>query len=222
MKKILALVVVLLLVPLTAPAQIDYCEGDFDVDGDQDGADAFTFKTDFGRSLLNNPCPPDGQVPLAKTGQTTLYRPNDDGDLEKGVADPVPRFTNPDGSFPVTDDFLVLDNLTGLFWTRLARYSSPMGWRNTFSGLSFMNLGIYSDWRLPNLRELQSLINYGSHNPALPLEHPFDDANITVLWTSTTYDGDSDYAWCVSTETGEIFLQHKTSSATAWPVRGGR
>ena len=36
---------------------IDYCEGDFDCDGDCDGTDAFTFKTDFGRSTFSNPCP---------------------------------------------------------------------------------------------------------------------------------------------------------------------
>jgi hypothetical protein len=34
------------------------CKGDFDCDGDCDGADAFTFKQDFGRSSLQDPCPP--------------------------------------------------------------------------------------------------------------------------------------------------------------------
>ena len=32
------------------------CEGNFDGDADQDGTDAFTFKNDFGRSILQNPC----------------------------------------------------------------------------------------------------------------------------------------------------------------------
>jgi hypothetical protein len=32
------------------------CEGNFDGDADQDGTDAFTFKQDFGRSILQNPC----------------------------------------------------------------------------------------------------------------------------------------------------------------------
>ena len=36
--------------------EIDYCEGDFDNDGDQDGSDAATFKLDFGRSIFLNPC----------------------------------------------------------------------------------------------------------------------------------------------------------------------
>ena len=32
-------------------------------------------------------------APAAKTGQITSYRTGDDGDLEKGVARPSPRFT---------------------------------------------------------------------------------------------------------------------------------
>jgi hypothetical protein len=40
----------------TTTTSITPCEGDFDCDGDQDGADAAAFKTDFGRSALLNPC----------------------------------------------------------------------------------------------------------------------------------------------------------------------
>jgi hypothetical protein len=36
---------------------VDYCEGNFDNDQDQDGTDAFVFKQDFGRSSLLDPCP---------------------------------------------------------------------------------------------------------------------------------------------------------------------
>lgn len=49
----------------------------------------------------------------AKTGQTASYRTHDDGDLEKGVTWPSPRFTdNGDGT--------VTDNLTGLIWLKNA------------------------------------------------------------------------------------------------------
>jgi hypothetical protein len=34
----------------------DVCKGDFDTDNDVDGNDAFTFKGDFGRNALKNPC----------------------------------------------------------------------------------------------------------------------------------------------------------------------
>lgn len=54
---VLTVCLLLVLVPIVV-AQIDCCKGDFVGDGDQDGTDAFTFKTDFGRSSISNPCPP--------------------------------------------------------------------------------------------------------------------------------------------------------------------
>jgi hypothetical protein len=59
MKKLLALITILLLamVPVAMAQEIDYCEGDFDCDGDCDGTDAALFKQDFGRSSFGNPCP---------------------------------------------------------------------------------------------------------------------------------------------------------------------
>jgi hypothetical protein len=40
--------------PCTA---LSWCYGDFTCDGDVDGTDASLFKSDFGRSELQNPCP---------------------------------------------------------------------------------------------------------------------------------------------------------------------
>ena len=44
-------------VPVIMAQPVDYCEGNFDNDADQDGTDAFVFKSDFGRSSLLDPCP---------------------------------------------------------------------------------------------------------------------------------------------------------------------
>ena len=53
----LALLVCLFMLPASSVlAQMDYCEGNFDFDPDQDGSDAAKFKVDFGRSQFNNPC----------------------------------------------------------------------------------------------------------------------------------------------------------------------
>jgi hypothetical protein len=46
-----------LTVPVVLAQPVDYCEGNFDNDQDQDGTDAFVFKSDFGRSSLLDPCP---------------------------------------------------------------------------------------------------------------------------------------------------------------------
>jgi hypothetical protein len=41
----------------TSPRSGNYCLGNFDSDNDVDGSDALTFKADFGRSSMKNPCP---------------------------------------------------------------------------------------------------------------------------------------------------------------------
>ena len=67
MKKIIvSCAIVLQLVPFSVLGQ-DFCEGNFDYDKDVDGSDASTFKQDFGRSSLQNPCPPDGPAPVERS-----------------------------------------------------------------------------------------------------------------------------------------------------------
>jgi hypothetical protein len=63
---------------------------------------------------------------LPKTGQTTSYSTGDDGDLERGVAWPSPRFTdNGNGT--------VKDNLTGLIWLKDANCFSRRTWAQALS-----------------------------------------------------------------------------------------
>ena len=53
------------------------------------------------------------RAPVPKSGQTSSNATGDDGDLQRGVAWPDPRFTdNGDGT--------VTDNLTGLIWLKNA------------------------------------------------------------------------------------------------------
>ena len=102
------------------------------------------------------------RAPVAKTGQTTLSATGDDGDLEKGVAWPSPRFTD-NGNGTVTD------NLTGLIWLKNANADGVKTWANALSycnslasGLAGLSDGsVAGDWRLPNVKELHSLIDYG-------------------------------------------------------------
>ena len=226
MKKVLGVVIVLLLVPLTASAQ-DFCEGNFDYDDDQDGTDAFTFKTDFGRSSFGNPCPPDGPAPVPKTGQTTSDAPGDDGDLQRGVAWPNPRFTN-------NGDGTITDNLTGLIWLRDANcslFNAPRTWDDALNIIvpqledGFCGLTDGSspgDWRLPNIKELQSLIDFGERTPALPSGHPFTNVDSANYWTSTTYFGLPDEnCWGVLMDSGYMNHYGNSNSFYVWPVRGG-
>ena len=58
---------------------------------------------------------------VPKTGQTTSSATGDDGDLEKGVTWPSPRFTN-------NSNGTVTDNLTGLIWLRNANCFGQKAW----------------------------------------------------------------------------------------------
>ena len=159
------------------------------------------------------------QVP--KTGQTASYRTADDGDLEKGVAPPSPRFTD-HGNGTVTD------NMTGLMWTKNANLiNGSLTWMNAVDYCNAMNSGSgtygHTDWRLPNLRELQSLIDYGRYNPPLPEGHPF--TNIVTMWyywSSTTVADTTACAWLIRLNNGHLTYGNKTDVYCVWPVRAGQ
>lgn len=245
--KILVLTVCLLLVSVPfAVAQIDFCEGNFDYDDDQDGADAFTFKTDFGRSTFQNPCPPNGPAPVEKTGQTFCANSagdpvaceltGQDGEHQRGVEWPNPRFTN-------NADGTVTDNLTGLIWLRDANcslFDGPRSWHDTLNIIipqledGYCGLADGSspgDWRLPNKRELLSLVHDGYYNPALPNttgtgQHWEGDPFINVqlsdgYWSSTSYATDHIYVWGVWMNNGNLVFASKDAFGSIWPVRGG-
>ncbi|MHC1725883.1 MAG: DUF1566 domain-containing protein [Syntrophobacteraceae bacterium] len=161
-------------------------------------------------------------APVEKSGQTFSYATGDDGDLEKGVIWPSPRFTN-NGNGTVTD------NLTGLIWKRDANFAVAKTWaealgecNNLASGSSGLSDGSQAgDWRLPNLKELLSLIDYGRSYAALPSGHPFS-WDPAPYWSSTTIANDTNSSWTVEFSLGGVGSSTKSDTAAVWPVRGGK
>ena len=167
---------------------------------------------------------------LPKTGQTTSYDADDDGedgDLEPGVAWPDPRFTdNGDGT--------ISDNLTGLMWTQDGNAPGPPGCDtggplNTADALNYVAclnansyLG-YSDWRLPNVNELQSLVHYGESDPAAWLNTQGFSAQSAWYRSSTTNASNTSQAWVVMMGNGNVFGDgSKLVADRVWPVRDGQ
>lgn len=224
MKTIIVLCsILLLLVPFAALAQ-DFCEGNFDYDQDVDGTDAFQFKTDFGRSTLLNPCPPDGPAPVERTWQSTSYAVGDDGYYQKGVEWSIYRYTD-NGNGTVTD------NLTGLIWMKDANcFGGLQTWNdavslvlnNVANGYCGLTDGSSpGDWRLPNIKEMLSLVDYNAHNPAMWWWDFFNNVQSNYYWSSTTKDDVANVAWVVSMEAGYVVINSKTDPNYVWPVRGG-
>jgi hypothetical protein len=164
-----------------------------------------------------------GTAPVEKTGQTSSYETGDDGDLEEGIAWPSPRFIdNGDGT--------VTDNLTGLIWLQNANRFGERTWAEALDdcnnladdGVNLTDGSTAGDWRLPNIKELRSLIDFGRYYPALPTGHPFSGVQSAIYWSSTTGAYHTDYAWYVSMYYGMVdHRENKTSPNYVWPVRGG-
>jgi hypothetical protein len=161
-------------------------------------------------------------APVAKTGQTTSFASGDDGDLQEGVASPSPRFTN-------NGDGTVTDNLTGLIWLQNANCFGAQNWAAALTaanGLANGQCGLSDgsaagDWRLPNLRELQSLVDYENFTPALPAGHPFTNFQAFIYWSSTSFATFPASAWDVFFGNGVVLFVDKAGTSFVTAVRGG-
>lgn len=157
---------------------------------------------------------------VPKTGQKTSYVTNDDGTYQKGMALPNPRFTvgaSGDAANCVTD------NLTGLVWARNANLTSySVTFASAIAYCEALDYGGQTDWRLPNVKELQSLIDFGRYNPALPSGHPFTGVVLGGYWTSSSGAGSPGNAWNVYPANGNVSYDDKAGTSYVWPVRGGQ
>jgi hypothetical protein len=161
-------------------------------------------------------------APVPKSGQTTSYATGDDGNLQKGVAWPTPRFTD-------NNNGTVTDNLTGLIWTQNANIFDAKNWTEALTAANNLKSGddgltdgsVAGDWRLPNRKELESLVDCGRVNPALPAGHPFTGVQSSAYWASTTIADGTTSAWNVHFKLGSVISYYKGASVYVWCVRGG-
>ena len=78
-----------------------------------------------------------------------------------------------------------------------------------------------NDWRLPNIRELHSLVDFGRVNPALPALHPFTNFDASDYWSSTTVANVTLVAWFVDFTFGDVGNFNKSIFSFVTAVRGG-
>lgn len=165
----------------------------------------------------------DHLVNLPRTGQTQNYASNDDAAMASGVAWPGTRFTdNHDGT--------VTDALTGLVWLQDAGCLGALNWNAALAAANQLAQGTcgLSDgssagqWRMPNVGELESLIDISQSNPALSAGHPFLHVGNTY-WSSTTYRGDTNSAWLIRFSDGRYINDSSTNAKNSaqglWAVR---
>lgn len=163
--------------------------------------------------------------PVLQTGQRSCHDADgreipcqgggQDAEFRRGLAWPCPRFE--------AQGEIVCDRLTGLIWARDASPGElPMTWREALEyivGLNREKTPGFADWRLPNRRELRSLVSHQTRRPALPEDHPFINVFPGWYWTSTTAAISPAHAWYVNLDGGRMFYGGKDQSFMVWPVR---
>ena len=110
----------------------------------------------------------------------------------------------------VNGDGTVTDTETGLMWQQ--DEAGDMNWESALSYCEKLVLAGYDDWRLPNINELQSLVDYSTHDPAIDTD-AFPNAVSDSYYSSTTftYTYYESRAWSVYFGSGDV-----DSSSEKW------
>ena len=168
---------------------------------------------------------------VAKTGQTNSYASGDDGGFQKGMAWPNPRFTVGDGF----ESNCVLDNLTGLMWLRnpdavVRNWTNALVYCGSLDGND--GRGGHGDWRMPNKKEFESLVDCQYFGPVLPNTSGagqweegdpfFGLQSYDSYWSSTAYAAYPGAVWVISLYDGVLINLNMTASRYVWPVRDGQ
>ncbi len=113
---------------------------------------------------------------------------------------------------------------TGLIWSRDADpVGGPLSWEESLSAMEVLNRAALhgaTDWRVPTIRELESLVDLSADSPALQPGHPFLNVR-DAYWSSTTSLYEPRYAWAFYTRDGMVGVGFKPDAGFhLWPVRG--
>ena len=125
---------------------------------------------------------------------------------------------------------IILDNSTGLYWTRCSitfndlpssginctGYNQRFRWTDAISVCSRLDFGGRSDWRLPSIKELQSIVKYNTTNINIISfnENVFPGTSLDHYWSSTTHKKDANVSWTIDFHFGSVTYHAKKDPTT--------
>jgi hypothetical protein len=160
--------------------------------------------------------------PPLQTGVQVSIEPGDDGSYLAGRPLTVDRFLD-------RGNGTILDQMTNLVWLKDAGCLGGADWNSALVAVANMAHGLCSledgsvpgEWRLPNIVELMSIVDYGNVSPALAPNHPFIKVQSAFYWSSSTLNNVLDRARPVDFASGRVDSNqgYKSSLHFVWPVR---
>ncbi|MFP4446127.1 MAG: DUF1566 domain-containing protein [Desulfosudaceae bacterium] len=134
------------------------------------------------------------------------------------------------GDFTDNGDDTVTDHDTGLMWAKYTADTDDDGdvdsndqvnWQDALDWCENLSLAGYDDWRLPTKKELRSIVDYDTSEPAIDTTY-FPNTMSWIYWTSTTDAYNRDNAWLVYFSVGYDGNNLKSNTYYVRAVRGGQ
>ena len=130
----------------------------------------------------------------------------------------IPILVNP--HFVNNNDGTTTDLLTGLMWQQYPTTDS-ITWENALLFADTSTTATYGDWRLPNIKEIQSITSASIGQPATPSAF-FPGLQSLKYWSSTSMPNFTQKAWYLDNKFGITTYLDKVNKAYALCVRGGQ
>ena len=211
------------------------CRADLSGDGRVTSADLEIFRDEFKSSRLSAGTVdvPAEQVMMAPAEEGLQPPPEEEeAEAPSAEADEGGRLGKDrplNVRFEDNKNGTVTDKETGLMWTKNADlFGDTLLYHQALDYIEAMNRGEQpnfsrTDWRLPTLAELRSLIDYtklSRSTDRLPDGHPFENVKKLNL-SSTSYVTDTDHSWFVSLYCRLVGHNVESCFGHVWAVRGG-
>ncbi|MGI9211403.1 MAG: DUF1566 domain-containing protein, partial [Methylococcaceae bacterium] len=136
----------------------------------------------------------------------------------------------PTSDFVDNGDGTVQHKKTGLVWMRCALGQTWDGQTCTGGATRYTydealkltaNYADHSDWRVPTVRELQTLVEWDNQSHAINTTL-FPNTPSYWFWSSSPYAGDTSYAWVVDFNYASVGYDDRGNASAVRLVRGGQ
>ncbi|WP_448214120.1 Lcl C-terminal domain-containing protein [Colwellia sp. MEBiC06753] len=140
--------------------------------------------------------------------------------------------TAPTSQFVDNLDGTVTDRKTGLTWMRCTLGETWDGtsctgnaqtynWQQALDNAQDSNLAGHSNWRLPNIKELQSIIEFACYAPAVNVNiFPQASNSNPQYWSASLYSKENNHgAWAITMASGNTSTEVKSNTKLVRLVR---
>ena len=114
----------------------------------------------------------------------------------------------------------ITDNMTNLIWEKTP-FADTLSWEQSLIYANTLTLTGKTDWRLPNIKELQSINDETLINPSLNTNY-FNITSAKKYWSSTTLPNQTSNAWYMYTQFGITTFDAKTTKHNLICVRSNQ